>query len=72
MRIIFLMTQFTSRALYAVPRVLVNSEVYFGLYSVKHEKCVDNRAVYQQQTHDTIRIVIQRPQYDTYHDTALH
>ncbi len=66
------LTQFASRALYAVPRLLVNSEVYFGLYSVKQEKCVDNRAVYHQQTHDTICIAIQRPQYDTYHDTALH
>ncbi len=26
-----LMTQFTSRALYAVPRVRIKSEVYFGL-----------------------------------------
>ncbi len=29
-------------------------------------------AVYHQQSHDTIRIMIQRPRYDTYHDTGLH
>ncbi len=34
-----LMTNFTSRALYAVPRVHVQSEVYFGLNNSNTQHC---------------------------------
>ncbi len=33
---------------------------------------MEDSAVYHQQSHDMIRITIQRPRYNTYHDTGLH
>ncbi len=42
------------------------------LHVVTSKILVKISAVYHQQSHDMIRITIQRPRYDTYHDTGLH